>query len=66
MNQIPEICLQYGQQLEFRDEIERALKMFEAALNTQDSKGNYVCPESLVSAANIGVARCNLRLGSIR
>mmetsp|Transcript_23630 Transcript_23630/g.32414 ORF Transcript_23630/g.32414 Transcript_23630/m.32414 type:complete len:1528 (-) Transcript_23630:123-4706(-) len=66
VNQIPEICLQYGQQLEFREEIERALKMFEAALNTQDSEGNFVCPESLVSAANIGVARCNLRLGNIR
>ena len=66
MHHIPEICLQYGQQLEFREEIERALKMFEAALNTQDSEGNYVCPQSLVAQANMGVARCNLRLGNIR
>jgi hypothetical protein len=66
VTQIPEICLQYGQQLEFREETERALKMFEAALNTQDSEGNFVCPDSLLGVANMGVARCNLRLGNIR
>lgn len=66
VNHIPEICLQYGQQLEFRDEIERALKMFEATLNTQDSDGNFVCPKSMIAVANMGVARCNLRLGNIR
>lgn len=66
VNHIPEICLQYGQQLEFRDEVERALKMFEATLNTQDSDGNFVCPKSLIAVANMGVARCNLRLGNIR
>ncbi len=66
VNHIPEICLQYGQQLEFRDEIERALKMFEATLNTQDSEGNYVCPKSMIAVANMGVARCNLRLGNSR
>jgi WD repeat-containing protein 19 len=64
--QVPEICIKYGQQLEFREEIDQALKMFEAALNAQDDAGNGICPENLIPGAMMGVARCNLRLGNAR
>ena len=49
VEQIPEISIQYGQQLEFRDEIEPALKMFESALNITDSSGKSICPGLLFS-----------------
>jgi WD repeat-containing protein 19 len=39
-SQIPDICVHYGQQLEFRDDSETALKMFESSLNAQDANGN--------------------------
>jgi WD repeat-containing protein 19 len=64
--QIPDICVQYGQQLEFREDSDSALKMFENALNSQDNDGNNICPDSLISTAMMGVSRCNLRLGNIR
>jgi WD repeat-containing protein 19 len=64
--QIPDICVQYGQQLEFRDDSTAALKMFEDALNAQDAEGHSICPEALVPQGMMGVARCNLRLGNIR
>lgn len=64
--QVPDICVRYGQQLEFREEVDPALKMFESALNAQDEAGHGICPESLVPHAMMGVARCNLRLGNIR
>lgn len=62
----PEICVAYGEQLESRGEVDQALGMFESALNTQDSKGQSVCPDALVSTAMMGVARCHLRTGNIR
>lgn len=65
-NQIPDICVQYGQQLEFRDDTDKALKMFESALNSQDENGQSMCPEHLVKTAMMGVARCNMRLGNIK
>ena len=65
-SQVPEICVQYGQQLEFRGEVDPALKMFDAALNAQDSRGRSCCPDALVPVAMMGVARCNLRGGNIR
>ena len=64
--QVPDICVQYGQQMEFREEYEQGLKLFEAALNEQDDRGNVLCPKDLAQTANMGVARCNLRLGNIR
>jgi len=64
--QIPDICVQYGQQLEFRDDPGTALKMFEEALNARDADDANICPESLVPTAMMGVARCNLRMGNIR
>jgi WD repeat-containing protein 19 len=64
--QIPEICIRYGQQLEFREDSATALKMFEDALNAQDGDGANICPEPLVLLGMSGVARCNLRLGNIR
>ena len=65
-SQVPDICVQYGQQLEFRGETEPALRMFDAALNAQDTKGRACCPEHLVPLAMAGVARCNLRAGNVR
>ena len=65
-SQVPDICVQYGQQLEFRGETDQALKMFDSALNAQDSKGRSCCPDQLVPLAMMGVARCNLRSGNIR
>lgn len=64
--QIPDICIQYGQQLEFREDSTAALKMFEDGLNAQDAEGASICPDNLVPIAMMGVARCNLRLGNIR
>jgi WD repeat-containing protein 19 len=63
--QVPEICIQYGQQLEFRDDSAGALRMFEDAISAHDSEGHNLCPEHLVSLAMMGIARCNLRQGNI-
>jgi len=65
-SQVPDICVQYGQQLEFKGETENALKMFDAALNAQDDKGRSCCPDALVPLAMMGVARCHLRSGNTR
>lgn len=64
--QIPEICIRYGQQLEFKDETEKALHMYEMSLNATDNNGNNICPESLSTSAMSGVVRCNLHLGNIK
>ena len=64
--QIPDICIQYGQQLEFKDDSITALKMFEEAINIQDENQMNICPELLIPVAMNGIARCNLRLGNIR
>ena len=64
--QIPDICIQYGQQLEFKDDSITALKMFEEAINIQDDNQMNICPELLIPVAMYGIARCNLRLGNIR
>jgi WD repeat-containing protein 19 len=63
---IPEICIAYGQQLEARDEIENALKMFEEALSALDNEGNRVISDASVPFSMMGIARCNLRLGNVR
>ena len=39
--------------------------MFESALNAVDDNGQSLCPDRLVHAAMIGVARCHLRAGNI-
>jgi WD repeat-containing protein 19 len=64
--QVPSICVQYGQQMEFREEYEQGLKLFEAALNERDDSGKSLCPADLAISATMGVARCNLRLGNVR
>jgi WD repeat-containing protein 19 len=60
-NSIPEVCVHFGQQLEFRDDTQSALSMYEAALNgnqQQESKVEVVkCPDSLVPVAMMGLAR---------
>ena len=66
IERIPLISIRYGQQLEFRENSERALRLFESALNAVDNEGMGMCPEALIPVATSGVARCNLRLGNIR
>ena len=53
-NQVPDICIQYGQQLEFRDEVDQALKNYESAYNAEDSEGNPICSEYLKVIAKKG------------
>jgi len=65
-SQVPEICVQYGQQLEFRDDNEGALRMFDSAINFQNSNGQNICTEHLITQAMKGVARCDLRQGNLR
>ncbi|CAE7660587.1 WDR19, partial [Symbiodinium microadriaticum] len=65
-DRVPYVSIKYGQQLEFRDDSDRALRLFESALNAVDNDGMGMCPEALAPVAMAGIARCNLRLGNIR
>lgn len=65
-SQMPEICVKYGQQLEFRNDAEMALRMFELALNTTDHTGRNLCNDQFASLAMMGISRCQLKLGNIR
>mmetsp|Transcript_12987 Transcript_12987/g.19570 ORF Transcript_12987/g.19570 Transcript_12987/m.19570 type:complete len:1468 (+) Transcript_12987:23-4426(+) len=65
-DRVPLVSIKYGQQLEFREESERALRLFESAINAVDNEGMGMCPEHLTPVAMAGIARCNLRLGNIR
>lgn len=61
--EIPEISIKYAQQLEFRNEIETAKRMFESGLVGLE---NIKVPsEDLKKAGKAGVAKCELRLGQI-
>lgn len=67
VQKIPEICVKYGQQVEYRNDMDLALRMYEQALNTVDNEtGNKLCPPDLEIVAMSGIARCQLRLGNIR
>lgn len=63
---VPDICLQYGLQLELRDEKEAALRMFEDALGALDHDGNPICPDAIIAPAKMGIARSQLRVGNLR
>ena len=63
--EVPEVCIRFGHQLEFRDQTESALRMYETALNTSESE-NVPIPEKLLNTAMMGIARCNLRQGDMR
>jgi WD repeat-containing protein 19 len=65
-SQIPDICIQYGHQLEVRDDFSNALKMFDDALSALDGEGNRVIPDHLIPIAMMGLARCQLRMGEYR
>lgn len=54
---IPEVCVQYGQQLEFRDDSEHALGMYESALSSNESKSESKCSPELMAVARVGIAR---------
>jgi WD repeat-containing protein 19 len=63
---VPFISIKFGQQLEFREDYERAFRLYESALNAVDNEGLGICPDNLVSVAMSGIARCHLRQGNIR
>ena len=66
VRQVPDISVQYGQQLEFHDDVENALKMYQSAVDSRDENGEYVCSDAQATVAKAGIARCNLRLGNTR
>jgi WD repeat-containing protein 19 len=63
--QLPEIYVLHGEQLESRGQTQDAMTMFENALQCEDESGRQLCPEDLVRTAEMGIARCNLRMGNI-
>lgn len=64
---VPELSVAYATQLEFREEFEGALKMYEHAAGVTDELGRPVpCSAKLRRASAAGVARCTLRLGDLR
>ena len=67
--QLPEVCVHYAQQLENKDDIDTALRLFESALQEQDMNGKIILPcqpgTLIYKMAIAGVARCNLRLGML-
>ncbi|GMH58387.1 hypothetical protein TrST_g1003 [Triparma strigata] len=63
---VPEISVEFAQQLEFKGEYENALKMYEAALNAMDEEGNLLATDAQQTTCMGGIARCTLRLGDLR
>ena len=63
---VPEISVEYGQQLEFKGEYENALKMYESALEVMDDEGTLLHTETQQTTCMSGIARCTLRLGDLR
>lgn len=41
VDKVPELCVQYGQQLEFRGKNDEALAMFESALSSDNEEGEH-------------------------
>ncbi|KAF1335623.1 Wd repeat-containing protein 19, partial [Globisporangium splendens] len=64
---VPELSVSYATQLEFREEFEGALKMYEHATNVTDELGKPVpCSEKLRKQSVVGIARCTFRLSDLR
>ena len=63
---VPEISVEYAQQLEFKGEDENGLKMYESALNAMDQEGNLLATDAQQTICMGGIARCTLRLGDLR
>ena len=63
---VPEISVEYAQQLEFKGEYENGLKMYESALNSMDDEGNLLATDAQQTICMGGIARCTLRLGDLR
>lgn len=64
---VPELSVSYATQLEFREEFEGALKMYEHATNVTDELGKpVVCSDKLRKQSVAGIARCTFRLGDLR
>jgi WD repeat-containing protein 19 len=66
VNRIPFISIKYAQQMEFKDENEKALRLYQSGLDAVDNDGLGCCPDHLAVIAKCGEARCNLKLGQIR
>jgi len=64
--EVPDISVQFAQQLEFKGEYENALKMYESALNFMDDEGNVLATDSQQTTCMSGIARSTLRLGDLR
>ncbi len=61
--EIPDICREYGSQLEIRSEYSQALAMFQRGLVPEVP--NQTLTEEHIRACNAGVARMALRLGEL-
>lgn len=65
--QVPELSVEYAQQLEFKGDYDAALRMFESGCNGVDENGNPVeCTVTQQSTCMAGIARTTLRLGDFR
>ncbi|RQM21034.1 hypothetical protein B5M09_000189 [Aphanomyces astaci] len=64
---VPELSASYAAQLEFKGDVEGALKMYEHACNAVDPLGNpVVASEKTQTQSMAGIARCTLRTGDLR
>lgn len=70
---VPELCVEYGQQLEFRGKNDEALAMFESALSSEQASTPAPAPdaaradvENRSAVCLAGVTRCTLRSGDVR
>ncbi|RHY33017.1 hypothetical protein DYB32_001946 [Aphanomyces invadans] len=64
---VPELSASYAAQLEFKGDVEGALKMYEHACNAVDPLGNpVVASEKTQMQSMAGIARCTLRTGDLR
>jgi WD repeat-containing protein 19 len=65
--QVPELSVEYAQQLEFKGDYDSALRLFEGGCNGVDESGNPVeCTVAQQQACMAGIARTTLRLGDFR
>lgn len=64
---MPELCFEYGQQLEFRGNNDDALSMFETAYSGRnDANIDQEEEDARRVLCLAGVARCTLRSGDLR
>jgi WD repeat-containing protein 19 len=65
--QVPELSVQYAQQLEFKGEHDAALRMYESGCNGVDENGTPMdVSDAQQQTCMAGIARMTLRLGDVR